>query len=354
MWNSKTGKPHLPQIKPRLKKYPKKLIHAFPFNNEFEFLEARIAEYHDVVDVFMILESNYTANGSAKPLHLLNRLKSGYMRQYACKIVHVFLDYFPDEGIKNGWIIDDLLRDYLSQHGLKHQLKNYNSEDIFFMTDADELPRKETILFLKLHDGYPEPVGHYLTAHTFGFFWVTKRPEVHIITSISIGLLTQVLNNKAIHIRSAPHHLKKSPFLNSYLKAHNETQIKLWSFGNLEYTTGWHCSWCCNLNCIRTKLASAQNGDYPRWGDYGEKANLTYIKYLIKSGLWFDNESHLVPRKNTTRHYAPEHFLKNYDKYHYILENPYANTKINISLINLNVITTAKKKKTLPGTSIKS
>ncbi|KAK2139291.1 hypothetical protein LSH36_1881g00012 [Paralvinella palmiformis] len=150
VWKSKLRKPHLEKIEPRLSKWPRKLIHAFPFNNEFEFLEARIAEYHDVVDVFMILESNYTANGSAKPLYLLNRLKSGYIRQYACKIIHVFLDYFPDEGIINGWIIDDLLRDYLSQHGLKHQLKNYNSEDIFFMTDADELPRKQTVAIQNL------------------------------------------------------------------------------------------------------------------------------------------------------------------------------------------------------------
>jgi len=52
---------------------------------------------------------------------------------------------------------------------------------------------------------------------------------------------------------------------------------------------GWHCSWCLDVDGIGTKLTSAQNGDFPRWGDYPDRLNGTYIKWLIAHGVWFDN-----------------------------------------------------------------
>jgi len=55
----------------------RRVINAFPFNIEFDMLELRFAELSDVVDVFLILESNYTAYGTPKSLHLLDRLRTG-------------------------------------------------------------------------------------------------------------------------------------------------------------------------------------------------------------------------------------------------------------------------------------
>jgi beta-1,4-mannosyl-glycoprotein beta-1,4-N-acetylglucosaminyltransferase len=99
----RTGQQHL----------PRRIINAFPFNIEFEVLEARFIEIGDVVDVFLILESNFTAYGDPKPLRLLTALQQGKYAQYAHKIVHVVLDYFPKEAYKDGWIVDNLLRDHI-------------------------------------------------------------------------------------------------------------------------------------------------------------------------------------------------------------------------------------------------
>lgn len=36
-------------------------------------------------------------------------------------------------------------------------------------------------------------------------------------------------------------------------------------------------------------MLSAQKHDTPRWGNYPEKTNLTYIANLIRTGGWFDD-----------------------------------------------------------------
>jgi beta-1,4-mannosyl-glycoprotein beta-1,4-N-acetylglucosaminyltransferase len=83
--------------------------------------------------------------------------------------VHVLLDNFPankaslsDAGDDGGRAVEHLLRNHLSDFGLRQRLTGTRNDDIFLLTDADEIPAREAVLFLKLHDGYPEPVGLHL------------------------------------------------------------------------------------------------------------------------------------------------------------------------------------------------
>lgn len=76
-------------------------------------VEARFLEIGDIVDVFLVLESNFTAYGTPKKLRLLPALRRGKYAKYAHKIVHVMLDYFPAEAYKDGWVIDNLLRNHI-------------------------------------------------------------------------------------------------------------------------------------------------------------------------------------------------------------------------------------------------
>jgi len=63
-------------------------------------LDLRLAELGDLVDVFLILESNYTAYGTPKKLHLLERLLNGTYSDFHFKIVYVLLDFFPPDARK--------------------------------------------------------------------------------------------------------------------------------------------------------------------------------------------------------------------------------------------------------------
>ena len=129
---------------------PRRLIYAMPFNNEFDLLEAKIMALIDIVDLFIIVESNYTAAGKPKDCALLNRLNSGFLSQYHSKqILYVPLYYFPTLAYANGWIIDALLRNQIAEEGL-NRIYDLRDDDVIVIQDADELPLPETLMFLKV------------------------------------------------------------------------------------------------------------------------------------------------------------------------------------------------------------
>src|SRR5436305_1832763 len=45
-----------------------RIVDTFPFDGELDLLEHRIAEIHDLVDAFVIVEAGQTYRGEAKPL----------------------------------------------------------------------------------------------------------------------------------------------------------------------------------------------------------------------------------------------------------------------------------------------
>ena len=45
-------------------------------------------------------------------------------------------------------------------------------DDIFLLLDADELPTVEALMFLKLFDGWTEPVKFGFRWTVFGFYWL--------------------------------------------------------------------------------------------------------------------------------------------------------------------------------------
>lgn len=74
VWYSNLPARFKTRLKPTYGGATRRIVHAFPFNIEFAMLEARLAELGDVVDLFLILESNYTACGRRKPYRLLEAL----------------------------------------------------------------------------------------------------------------------------------------------------------------------------------------------------------------------------------------------------------------------------------------
>ena len=313
-----------------LRDNPRRIINAFPFNAEFEMLEARLGEIGDLVDVFIILESNYSMFGDAKPLRLLNKMKNeGAYSEYWCKMIYIVLDYFPGDAYNNGWLIDDLLRNHLANESLLHLLGNVRNDDIYLQTDADELPNRDTLLFLKNHNGFPSVTGFHLRNSIFGFFWLHNSIPVHIVLATTVGFLVNVFKYEAIKIRSAMFHIKDDQYkrktLEHELIAFLKTNKTSWSFGSASGpTAGWHCSYCCDIDCVRTKLMSAPNSDLPRWGNDKNKLKIEYIRSRISRGLYFDNKRLFESAGIKDPLYAPAYVLKNPAKFLHILELPWA------------------------------
>ena len=101
----------------------------------------------------------------------------------------------------------------------------------------------------------------------------------------------------------------------------HQTRVQTWTAGGGgKDVAGWHCSWCLGVDGIRSKLMSAQNGDFPRWGNYREKQNTTYIKRLIARGIWFDDVTRL---KRYDFIFGPPSLLTNEHRYWNLIHNVY-------------------------------
>ncbi|XP_041839765.1 beta-1,4-mannosyl-glycoprotein 4-beta-N-acetylglucosaminyltransferase isoform X2 [Melanotaenia boesemani] len=298
---------------------PRRVINAINVNHEFDLLHVRFHELAQAVDLFLICESNFTAYGEKRPLSFLRLLLNGTYDYIRHKILYVFLDHFPEGGKQDGWIADDYLRTFLTRNGMS-RVAGARSNDVFIINDADEIPAYEGILFLKLFDGWTEPFAIHMRKSLYGFFW-KQFGSLEVISGCTLGMLHDVYDGDGIKLRRREYYT-----MPGFRKYENDTGHILvqWSVGSPVHFAGWHCSWCFTPEGIHFKLVSAQNGDFPRWGDYEDKRDLNYIRKLIQTGGWFDGSLQEYPPVDPKEHmFAPKHMLEHYDRYHYLLENPY-------------------------------
>ena len=240
---------------------PRRIIQAFPINHEIDLLEIRLIETSTLTDLFVILESNYSAYGDKKSLHLLNNNKHLLVKY---NIMHILLDHFPKGGRKNGWIADGYLRSYMSSKMLEVlDPKKWKGSDIFVLFDADEIPDNNLLWFLKHYEYDNYLLGIAYKQYIFAAFWLAGTTKTTAVTTLD--RLKHKYNGNAYKIRGT----RTSVYIHS----------------------GWHCSWCLKPVGIRTKLTSAQNGDFPRWGDFPAKLNLSYIYGLVIRGESFAGKS---------------------------------------------------------------
>ena len=88
-------------------------------NHEFDLFEARLEILKGVVDVYLMLESNYSSYGEAKPLSFLQKLQEGWLATHQPSLLYILLPFFPKAGETNGWFADAFLRLYLGKSGMK-------------------------------------------------------------------------------------------------------------------------------------------------------------------------------------------------------------------------------------------
>jgi len=313
-------------------------------NHEFDMTEARLESLGSSVDAYIIMESNFTTYGSPKALEMLDKMREGWLQDHQHKMAYVFLSYFTEKGKTNGWFADSFLRLYLGKEGMK-LIAGQRDDDVFLLLDADELPNKEALLFLKVFDGWTEPVQFGWRWTIFGFYWLkaqdpsmfnipflgsllgldnkNKERLLTFTAACTVGMLKHVYGNNAMLLRrNVKDHNLLADRVAIYKQNHT---LKDWTLGTIGHYAGFHCSWCYTPEGIRTKLMSAQKHDKPRWGDYPEKLNLTYIEGLISKGGWFDGSKPFiaVKRRSTPSYiYAPQYMLDNEDKFEYLLVPP--------------------------------
>jgi len=113
-----------------------KIYDCFPFYNELDLLDLRLAELYNHVDHFVIVEATTTFQSTPKQLFL----KDNWDRyaQYHDKMIHVVVDDAP--GDPDAWV-----NDIFQRNAIMRGLDGADPEDICIIGDADEILRPETI-----------------------------------------------------------------------------------------------------------------------------------------------------------------------------------------------------------------
>ncbi|KAE8254917.1 hypothetical protein A4X13_0g3232 [Tilletia indica] len=206
---------------------PRRLIDATIVSTEIDLLEIRFRELEDVVDTFVIVESERTFMGTAKNLSFaMNR---GRFAKWEGKIQYMST---PGRELKPGedpFNVEREMRQAVTDF-LKTKVQPTNT-DLVFMSDVDEIPASHSLALLKACN-FPLPIHLQLRQFVYSFEYPTDSRSW----------------------RAQMHEWRGGPPLTEYMhsKATNRTLAD----------AGWHCSFCFrNISDFVFKMSSYSHSD---------------------------------------------------------------------------------------------
>ena len=245
------------------------------------------------------------------------------------------------------------MKKYLGKTAFLRRLTDLRPDDLFVYSEPEELIRPEILLFLKLYDGYTEPITFQFRRAIFGYFWTAQENsfgDVHMLltdkitnpSAASVALFRDFysydasFDNKTqkfvgfdrLHDKKVALEVAKEDF-----ESRNHINITLFKVAN---DAGWKCSWCYKPEGIRNKLLNIP----PRYLDMitlmiQENSELENIRGFIKYGVYFDKTfirggkgTELTKLKDPE--FAPSYIQENFNRFSYLLVNPYTDRETKI------------------------
>ena len=242
----------------------KKIIDSFTFFNEYDLLKFRLNYLNDVVDYFIICESNYTFSGKSKPYYLddiiddipENILKKIIRIKYEPNIESIKLpDYSRENNHENDyWIIEKEQRNYISK-----SLSLFSPHDFIMLSDVDEIPNKQSIKNIFEHF-----IQDNIYVSKCDFFYYNFNTLVHNNWLGTIFSSVKVFSERGIENLRQNRHL----------------------FSTID-NGGWHFSYFSDIDQIKYKIDSFSHQEY---NNQKYKNNLN-IKDSIKNKRYlFDDQ----------------------------------------------------------------
>ena len=139
-----------------------KVIDYFPYFNEEEILELRIRTLESKVDQFIIAEANTTFTGTPKEFTLEDTIKRLGLPREKIRIINVdypdnLSDYIQEiDLVYSGYWANDprvlfWVRERLQKDALNSVISEYHDEDVFIVSDCDEIIKPDLIDMFCLH-----------------------------------------------------------------------------------------------------------------------------------------------------------------------------------------------------------
>ncbi|HEY0838357.1 MAG TPA: tetratricopeptide repeat protein, partial [Azospirillum sp.] len=213
-----TTVPHLPPPAP-LPPGGRRVYDCFPFYNELDLLDVRLAELDPVVDRFVLVEATFTHAGRPKPLYYAeNRAR---FAAYADKIVHVVVD---DDPGGFAW-----RREAHQREAIARGLGGCAPSDMILISDADEILRAGVVERLRREpDDGPTLFAPHIDI--FLYFLDRKAPEPWVsVAAAPWELIRRIGPNRARYLTKQ-------------------------GIGRTIADAGWHFTWMGGHERFRAKL----------------------------------------------------------------------------------------------------
>lgn len=220
-----------------------KIFDCFTFFNELDLLEIRLNELNEVVDYFVIAESEETFTGKSKPLFL----EKNYERyaKFHSKIIHVKIG-------RTASTLSSWDREHTQRNKLIEGLKTAEKDDIIILSDLDEVIDSEVVKGIRLK---PPTAGevYCLELRYFQFYLNLELPEPWIRSGPRVVLfksLTNMSNLRSIRPRV-------DGFLRDLVRG-VKASIKMRHITKRTIipNAGWHFSWLGGDERVATKANS--------------------------------------------------------------------------------------------------
>ena len=254
-----------------------RIIDCFPFYNELDLLDIRLAELKDVVDCFVIVEAAETFSG--KPKEYVFEANGDRFRDYP--IHYIKIPQFP-EALTTPWQREAYTRDalFVGLQGL-----NLAPTDVIMLSDVDEIPRASAM-----------------------------RPCAELVASGQVGpcaVLEQPLSYYYVNCISSERWHGTRMVRRDHFTSFQELRD---SGGTIIADAGWHFSYLGGPEAIRRKIGAYSHTEYDR----PEITDAAHIQECMARGAdLFGREMAygFVPLDET----FPSHLLRNRDRYAHLV-----------------------------------
>lgn len=229
----------------------RRIIDCFPFYNELDLLDVRLAELAPVVERFVLVEARYTHAGDPKPLYFeQNRDR---FAAYLDRIDHVIVE---DDPGGFSW-----KREGHQREAIARGLADLADDDMVLISDADEIPRRSVVEALR--EMPAELYSLKLAIHLY--FLDLKSPEPWISAAAAPGRLIRRIGVNPIR------YLVKQ------------------GIGRTIEDAGWHFTWMGGLEGFRAKMRAyahrENSAGFEAAGDSEARLAKFYATGAFEAGL---------------------------------------------------------------------
>jgi beta-1,4-mannosyl-glycoprotein beta-1,4-N-acetylglucosaminyltransferase len=231
-----------------------RVFDCFPFFNELDVLDIRLAELDPLVDHFVVVEATRTFTGKPKPLYFADN-RARYER-YAHKIIHVVVDDIPLDAPTH-WV-----RESHQRESIMRGLGGAKPDDVIVISDCDEIPRPVLLQRALRFRGLSRRIVAFWCDNYFYRLNLRNDAHDHRLGPrlLTMGNLESPQAIREVQFRfSKREHLK--PLAAPFASARVLRRLGTWLWPTIFWHGAWHFTNIGDVDAINLKFASFSHVD---------------------------------------------------------------------------------------------